>query len=249
MNMGERGISDIETLQDSCMAFYILFRDDDEMKLPYFTAIAGLGCVLFAIAVPHLSSLRAWLAASTFFSLVYITITFVLSLKDGINAPPRGYGIPESKPSRAFAIIGATGSLVFAFNTGMVPEIQIFASPTYEFLDTKYGFKGSAVDFRNMVFRTIVRVGYLAITTFLSALLPFLGDFMSLTSAISTFPLTFILPNHMHLVAMKKQLSTLQKNWHWLNIVFFGFTSATVLVAAFRLIAVDSKTYNMFADL
>ncbi|XP_019228225.1 PREDICTED: proline transporter 2-like isoform X1 [Nicotiana attenuata] len=305
----------------SLKAFYVLFRDDDGMKLPYFTAIAGLGCVLFAIAVPHLSSLRAWLAASTFFSLVYITITFVLSLKDGMSAPPRDYGLPESKASRAFAIIGATGNLVFAFNTGMVPEIQatlrppvvdnmlkalylqftlgsvpvfavtfvgywaygsssssyllnnvsgpvwvkalanlaaflqsiislhIFASPTYEFLDTKYGFKGSAVDFRNVVFRTIVRGGYLAITTLLSALLPFLGDFMSLTGAISTFPLTFILPNHMYLVAMEKQLASLQKKWHWLNIVFFGFASATVLVAAFRLIAVDSKTYHMFADL
>ncbi|OIT30871.1 proline transporter 2 [Nicotiana attenuata] len=100
-------------------AFHILFRDDDEMKLPYFTAIAGLGCVLFAIAVPHLSSLRAWLAASTFF---YITITFVLSLKDGMNAPPRYYSIPDAR--RVFATIGATGNLVFAFNSGMVPEIQ-----------------------------------------------------------------------------------------------------------------------------
>ncbi|XP_075108310.1 proline transporter 2 isoform X1 [Nicotiana tabacum] len=302
-------------------AFYIIFRDDDEMKLPYFTAIAGLGCVLFAIAVPHLSGLRAWLAVSTFFSLVYITITFVLSLQDGMNAPPRDYSIPGSNARRVFATIGATGNLVFAFNSGMVPEIQatlrapvvdnmlkalyihftigpapvfavtfvgywaygsrtssyllnnvsgpvwvkalanlaaflqsvislhIFASPTYEFLDTKYGFKGSAVNFRNIAFRTVVRGSYLAITTFLSALLPFLGDFMSLTGAISTFPLTFILPNHMYLVAMKKQLSSLQKKWHWLNIVFFGFASATVLVAAFRLIVVDSKTYHIFADL
>lgn len=116
-------------------------------------------------------------------------------------------------------------------------------------MDTKYGIKGSAVAVRNLAFRTLVRGGYLAVTTFLSALLPFLGDFMSLTGAISSIPLTFILPNHMYLIAMKKQLSSLQRSWHLVNVVLFSVISAAALVAAFRLIAVDSKTYNAFADL
>lgn len=53
------------------------------MKLPHFIAVAGLACVLFAIAIPHLSALRIWLGFSTFFSLVYICIVITLSLKDG----------------------------------------------------------------------------------------------------------------------------------------------------------------------
>ncbi|KAL3337951.1 hypothetical protein AABB24_030225 [Solanum stoloniferum] len=302
-------------------AFYVLFKDDHRMKLAYFIAIAGLACVLFAIAVPTLSSLRVWLAISSVFSLIYLTIVFVLALRDGINSPPRDYSIPGSKINRVFTTVGAAGSLIFVFNTGMIPEIQatvrapvvdnmlkalyfqfslgsvpvhvvtyvgywaygssstsyllnnvsgpvwvkalanitaflqaiialhIFASPTYEYLDTKYAIKGSALAIQNLAFRALVRGGYLALTTFLSALLPFLGDFMSLTGAISSIPLTFILPNHMYIIAMKNKLSSLQKSWHLLNVFFFSVVAAAALVAAFRLIAVDSKTYHTFADL
>ncbi|XP_076919414.1 proline transporter 1-like [Bidens hawaiensis] len=65
-------------------AIYVLFRDDDAMKLPYFIAMAGFACGLFAICIPHLSALRIWLGFSTFFSLVYIAIAVALSLRDGI---------------------------------------------------------------------------------------------------------------------------------------------------------------------
>lgn len=302
-------------------AVYVLFRDDNTMKLPYFIAIAGFACAIFAICIPHLSALRIWLGFSTFFSLVYIAVAFALSLRDGIEAPPRDYDIPGTKISKIFTTIGASASLVFAFNTGMLPEIQatirepvvgnmmkalyfqfsvgvlplyavafmgywaygneassyllnsvsgpvwvktfanisaflqtvialhIFASPMYEYLDTKYGVKGSALGIRNLSFRIMVRGGYLALTTLVSALLPFLGDFMSLTGAISTFPLTFILANHMYLVAKRSKLTSWQKLWHWINVCFFGFMSVAAAVAALRLIAVDSRTYHLFADL
>ncbi|KAL0359220.1 UNVERIFIED_CONTAM: Proline transporter 1 [Sesamum angustifolium] len=275
-------------------AVYVLFRDDHEMKLPYFIILAGIACGLFAIAIPHLSALRIWLAFSTIFSLVYIVVGFALALKDGMNAPPRDYSIPGTKVSRIFTTIGAAANLVFSFNTGMLPEIQatvrppvvgnmmkalyfqfsvgvvpmyaiifagywaygsntstyllnnvngpiwlkavanfsaflqtiialhIFASPMYEYLDTKYRIKGSALAIR---------------------------DFMSLTGAVSTFPLTFILANHMYLVAKRNKLSSLQKSWHWLNVFFFSCLSLAALVAAIRLIIVDSKTYHVFADL
>ncbi|KAL0321885.1 UNVERIFIED_CONTAM: Proline transporter 1 [Sesamum calycinum] len=101
-------------------AMYVLFRDDNIMKLPHFIAIAGLACGLFAVAVPHLSALRVWLAFSTLFSLVYIVIAFALALKDGIEAPPRDYNIHGTKASRIFTTIGASANLVFAFNTGML---------------------------------------------------------------------------------------------------------------------------------
>ncbi|KAJ7964042.1 Proline transporter like [Quillaja saponaria] len=302
-------------------AVYVLFRDDHVMKLPYFISIAGFACAMFAIGIPHLSALRVWLVVSTFFTLVYIAIAFALSLNDGIKAPARDYSIPGTTASKIFTIIGASANLVFAFNTGMLPEIQatvrqpvvknmlkalyfqftvgvvpmymvtftgywafgsststyllssvtgpvwvkalanisafcqtvialhIFASPTYEYLDTKYGIKGSALDFHNLSFRIMVRGGYLTITTLVAALLPFLGDFMSLTGAISTFPLTFILANHMYLKAKKNKLTSLQSLWHWLNVLFFSFMSVAAAIAALRLIAVDSKTYHIFADL
>lgn len=119
----------------------------------------------------------------------------------------------------------------------------------YEYVDTKFGIKGSALSIHNLSFRILVRGGYLTINTLVAALLPFLGDFMSLTGAISTFPLTFILANHMYLVAKKNKLTSLQKFWHWINVCFFGFMSVAAAIAALRLIAVDSKTYHLFADL
>lgn len=66
-------------------AVYVIFSDDHVMKLPYFIAIAGIVCALFAISIPHLSALRIWLGFSTFFSLVYIVAAFALSLRDGKN--------------------------------------------------------------------------------------------------------------------------------------------------------------------
>ncbi|PON87578.1 Amino acid transporter, transmembrane domain containing protein [Trema orientale] len=302
-------------------AVYVLFSDDGALKLPYCIAIAGFVCALFAIGIPHLSALRIWLGFSTFFSLVYIVAAFVLSLQDGIKEPKRDYSIPGTTTSKIFTTIGAAANLVFAFNTGMLPEIQatvrkpvvgnmlkalyfqfsvgvlpmyavtfvgywaygsstssyllnsvngpvwvkavanisaflqtvialhIFASPMYEYVDTKYGIKGSALSIHNLSFRIMVRGGYLTINTLVAALLPFLGDFMSLTGAISTFPLTFILANHMYLVAKKNKLTSLQKLWHWINVCFFGCMSVAAAIAALRLIAVDSKTYHVFADL
>nr|GEV16010.1 proline transporter 1-like [Tanacetum cinerariifolium] len=303
------------------VAIYIIFRDDSVMKLPYFIAIAGFSCGLYAICIPHLSALRIWLGFSTFFSLVYIIVAVALSLRDGIQAPPRDYSIPGTHASKIFTTIGASASLVFAFNTGMLPEIQatvrppvvsnmmkglyfqfsvgvlplyavvfvgywaygngasyyllnsvsgpvwlktfanicallqsvialhIFASPMYEYMDTKYGKQESVSAIKNLSFRFIVRGGYIAMTTFVAAALPFLGDFMSLTGAISTFPLTFILANHMYLVAKKKKVTSLQKAWHWLNVCFFSIMAVAAAIAALRLIAVHSKTYHIFADM
>ncbi|KAJ0101527.1 hypothetical protein Patl1_06516 [Pistacia atlantica] len=319
---------------EALKAAYVLFFNDHAMKLPYFIAIAGFVCALFAIGIPHLSALGVWLGVSTFCSMVYIIIAIVLSVQDGIKAPPRDYSIPGSTTSKIFTTIGACASVVFAFNTGMLPEIQlpltshrvdialvatirqpvvenmlkslyfqfsvgvlplyavtfvgywaygsntttyllnsvngpvwmktaaniaaflqsvialhIFASPMYEYLDTRFGIKGRALSVHNLSFRIGVRGGYLTINTFVAALLPFLGDFMSLTGAISTFPLTFILANHMYLVAKKTKLSSLGKLWRWFNVCFFCCLAVTAAIAALRLIAVDSKTYNLFADL
>ncbi|KAK8458749.1 hypothetical protein SEVIR_2G003500v4 [Setaria viridis] len=306
-----------------CMqATYALFSDDGALKLPYCIAISGFTCALFAFGIPYLSALRIWLGFSTLFSLIYIVITFVLSLRDGITAPARDYSIPGSHGTRIFTTIGAVADLVFAYNTGMLPEIQatirppvvknmekalwfqftagslplyavtfmgywaygsatssyllnnvkgpvwikatanmsaflqtvialhIFASPMYEFLDTKYGSgHGGPFAFHNVVFRVLVRGGYLTVNTLVAAVLPFLGDFMSLTGALSTFPLTFVLANHMYLMVKRHKLSAIQKSWHWLNVIGFTGLAVAAAVAAIRLIMLDSSTYHFFADL
>ncbi|KAI0504207.1 hypothetical protein KFK09_015157 [Dendrobium nobile] len=301
-------------------ALYVLYRDDGVLKLPYCIGIAGIVCALFAFGIPHLSALRIWLGFSTLFSLVYIVVAFVLSLRNGLNSPARDYSIPRLH-NRIFSTIGATANLVFAYNTGMLPEIQatikepaiknmekalwfqftigglplyavtfmgywaygsstsayllssvrgpvwvktianiasflqtvialhIFASPMYECLDTKFGREGNPFSLQNVLFRILVRGGYLTINTLVSAVLPFLGDFMSLTGALSTLPLTFVLANHMYLKVKKKQLSASKKTWHWLNVVGFSCLAVIAAIAALRLIVSDSKRYHLFADL
>ncbi|GAB4827542.1 Proline transporter 1 [Ancistrocladus abbreviatus] len=301
-------------------AVYVLFRDDHVLKLPYCIIIAGVVCGIFAIGIPHLSALRVWLGFSTFLCVIYITVAIVLALRDGIHSPSRDYSVPGTRISKIFTTIGAAASLVFAFNTGMLPEIQatvrqpavnnmlkalyfqfsigvvpmyaitfvgywaygnststyllhnvsgpvwirataniaaflhsvialhIFASPTYEYLDTKMGIRGSPYSLQNLSVRVMLRGGYLVVNTFVSALLPFLGDFESLTGAISTFPLTFVLANHMYLVAKGSKMASVRKLWHWLNVCFFSLMSVAAAVAALRLIVVDSKTYHVFAD-
>ncbi|XP_010516882.1 PREDICTED: proline transporter 3-like [Camelina sativa] len=130
-----------------------------------------------------------------------------------------------------------------------VISLHIFASPTYEYMDTKFGIKGNPLALKNLLFRIMTRGVYIAVSTLLSALLPFLGDFMSLTGAVSTFPLTFILANHMYYKAKNNKLNPLQKLWHWLNVVFFSLMSIAAAIAALRLIALDSKNFHVFADL
>jgi hypothetical protein len=127
---------------------------------------------------------------------------------------------------------------------------QIFASPMYEFLDTRYGSgRGGPFAIHNIMFRVVVRGGYLTVNTLVAAILPFLGDFMSLTGALSTFPLTFVLANHMYLMVKRHKLTALQKCWHWLNVVGFSVYAVVAAVAALRLIMLDSSTYHLFADL
>jgi len=45
----------------------------------------------------------------------------------GLNSPARDYEISSSgsSKSRMFGTIGAAANLIFAFNSGMLPEIQV----------------------------------------------------------------------------------------------------------------------------
>ncbi|CAN1823230.1 Proline transporter 2 [Linum perenne] len=240
------------------MAAHVVFNDDGQMMLPCFIAIAGVLYGLFAITTLHLSVTRVWLGVSTILNFIYIDVPFLFSINEGINTPVTAYSIPGTTTNKKFTTIGTSAKPVFAFNTGILPEIQatikqsvvkkmmkalycpfsaglltinvsgpfwmkemaniaaffqlvitlnIFTSPMNEYLDTKYKIHGSRFAILNLTFRIGVRGGYLALNTFVAALLPFVGDHMSLTGVISTIPLTLILANHMYLMAKGNTLS------------------------------------------
>lgn len=119
-------------------AVYVMYSDDNDLKLPYCIAIGGVVCALFAFGIPHLSALRIWLGVSTFLSLVYIVVAFGLSLEDGMSSSARDYSIPGSSTNKIFTIIGASASLGFAYNTGMLPEIQVLQKTSILIIDYRY---------------------------------------------------------------------------------------------------------------
>jgi len=43
----------------------------------------------------------------------------------GSREPSRDYGISGTRTERIFGTIGSIATLVFAYNTGMLPEIQV----------------------------------------------------------------------------------------------------------------------------
>ena len=56
------------------------------------------------------------------FSLSFLKLKYRIA---GIEAPTRDYNIPGTTAGKIFSTIGAAANLVFAFNTGMLPEIQV----------------------------------------------------------------------------------------------------------------------------
>jgi hypothetical protein len=56
----------------------------------------------------------------------YITIHYITFFFQGITAPVKDYSIPAgSQSTRFFATVCAVANIVFVYNTGMLPEIQV----------------------------------------------------------------------------------------------------------------------------
>ena len=86
----------------------------------------------------------------------------------------------------------------------------MYASPFYEFMDTRFQKKGSHEwSTHSMLVRLITRTSYMAFTTFCGCLFPFFGDFIALTGALAIFPLESGLVHHMYLkVSQFKSIPT-----------------------------------------
>ncbi|KAJ8760227.1 hypothetical protein K2173_011097 [Erythroxylum novogranatense] len=127
-------------------------------------------------------------------------------------------------------------------------SFHIFACPSYEYLDTTFGFNASGLGLQKLLLRVGLRGGYLAVISVIAALLPFIEDFIGLIGSVCVLPLTFVIPHHLYMMATKKKLSSLQKLWHWLNVIFFGVLSVAATVESVRLIVIDSKDSTIFGD-
>jgi len=286
--------------------------------------VAGAVLCIFAFLVPTLHSLKFFSTCSLLLSCIFTFIGIGVAFRDGVNANgPRDYSLKGSDTNKAFNALGALSTIAFAFNTGILPEMQatvkepstrnmkkalglqftvgtfpilvltfvgywaygknvspyllnsavsgpksaltvanvaaflqaivsihIYASPIFEFMDTYFVKKGSHEwSSHSMIVRLVTRTTYIALSTFLGALLPFFGDFVALTGALAAFSLEAGLVHHMYLKVRGKKLGKWRLMWHWgIVIVAVALTFATI-TAGLRFIIVDSIYYHVFANI
>ncbi|CAM6040597.1 unnamed protein product [Sphagnum compactum] len=133
----------------------------------------------------------------------------------------------------------------------MIVSIHVYALPIYEFVDTFFGRnyddKGDWSGHSTLI-RFLTRGTFIAIATFIGALLPFFGDFVALTGAFSVFPLNFGLVHLMYLKVNGKNFMPYRVAWHWIMIILAIILTVATATASIRQIISDATTYHVFAN-
>lgn len=290
------------------------------LKLPEFIMISGVVYFVFAFIVPHLSAMGTWFGISALLTAIYIVILMAISIKDG-NSRLEKYNIQGTMQQKVFNSLGSIAALVFANNSGMVPEIQatlkrpviknmqkalylhfsiglaiyymvtvigywaygssiseyllndlsgpkwakvlantavflqtvvsqhIFCVPVHEALDTKFSrLNENEYSPHNLLIRFILRALFFTLNTLIAAMLPFLGDFVSLVGSLALVPLTFIFPSLVFLKVKGHTASLWEKSWHMLIVILFSLVTLVTTTSALRLITTNAKTYHLFAN-
>eukprot|EP00250_Pteridium_aquilinum_P001400 c11596_g1_i1 orf=577-1980(+) len=126
----------------------------------------------------------------------------------------------------------------------------VYSQPMFEVLEGRAS-DGSVgrFSFRNLLPRLLLRGTYIALATLISAMIPFFGDINGLIGAFGFLPLDFIFPVIFYNLVFKPSRRSLI---FWANTLI---ASVSVLVcvlgsiSAVRQIALDAKSYKLFANL
>ncbi|XP_058093687.1 proline transporter 1-like isoform X2 [Magnolia sinica] len=141
---------------------------------------------------------------------------------------------------------------VFINATAFIQSIisqHMFCAPIHEALDTKYSKLDESVhSIDNLKRRFILRALLFGANTFVTALFPFMGDFVNLFGSFTLFPLTFVFPSMIFMKVKAKTARKEEKAWHWANIIFFSLLAAITTAAAIKLIVRNARVYHFFAD-
>ncbi|XP_038971983.1 proline transporter 1-like [Phoenix dactylifera] len=148
-----------------------------------------------------------------------------------------------SGPRWANVLINCT-----AFLQSIVSQ-HMFCAPIHEALDTKLQrLDENMFSKSNLIRRFFPRALVFVGNTFVTALFPFMGDFVNLFGSFTLFPLTFVFPSMIFIKIKGKTARGEEKAWHWANIVFFSLLSVVTTAAAVRLIVNNVRIYHFFAD-
>ncbi|XP_010927548.1 proline transporter 1 [Elaeis guineensis] len=126
---------------------------------------------------------------------------------------------------------------------------HLFCAPIHEALDTKFQRVDETMfSESNLIRRFFLRALVLGGNTFVTALVPFMGDFVNLVGSFTLFSLTFVFPSMIFIKIKGKTASGVENAWHLANIVFFSILSIVTTAAAVRLIINNARIYRFFAD-
>ncbi|BAB92574.1 proline transport protein-like [Oryza sativa Japonica Group] len=150
-----------------------------------------------------------------------------------------------SGPSWATVLINAT-----AFLQSIVSQ-HLFTVPIHEALDTQMQRLDEGMFSRyNLGRRLLARGLVFGANAFVTALFPFMGDFVNLFGSFVLFPLTFMFPSMVVLkIKGKDEAGRWNRIWHWGIIVASSVLSVVTTAAAVRLIVHNASVYHFFADM
>ncbi|XXG88819.1 hypothetical protein AAC387_Pa12g0978 [Persea americana] len=126
---------------------------------------------------------------------------------------------------------------------------HMFIIPIHEALDTKLlkldQSMHSKVNFKRLLG---LRALLFSLNTFVTAMFPFMGDFVNLFGSFTLFPLTFVFPSMIFIQIKGKTAKRQEMVWHCANIVVSSLLAIITTVAAVRSIVNNARVYSFFAD-
>ncbi|WVZ67739.1 hypothetical protein U9M48_016782 [Paspalum notatum var. saurae] len=135
-----------------------------------------------------------------------------------------------------------------AFLQSVVSQ-HLFTVPIHEAMDTQLQRLDEGMFSRyNLTRRFFARGLIFGFNIFLTALFPFMGDFVNLVGSFALVPLTFTFPSMAVLKIKGKTSGRCSRLWHWGIIVFSSLLCLATTAAAVRLIFNNARIYHFFAD-
>ena len=126
----------------------------------------------------------------------------------------------------------------------------MYSQPTFEVIEGKASDPTvGRFSFRNLIPRLILRGFYVALATFVAALLLFFADINGLIGAFGFTPLDFILPMLFYNMVFKPSRRSFIFLINALIIVVFTIVGILGCIAAIRQIVLDARAYRLFANL
>lgn len=147
-------------------------------------------------------------------------------------------------PRWAAVLINAT-----AFLQSIVSQ-HLFTVPIHEAMDTRLQRLDEGMFSRyNLTRRVCARGLVFGFNVFVTALFPFMGDFVNLVGSLALVPLTFTFPSMAVLKIKGKSCGRCNRLWHWGIIVLSSALCVATTAAAVRLIFNNARIYHFFADM